>query len=106
MDSKDQMIPSPTDVIISAHFDLSTRIALSANSDNTLNHSIFVDAANVWGVDYSSAINDSSAIRSATGIGIDWYTPVGPLSFTYSIPLSKASTDKEQRFFFNLGSSF
>ena len=45
MDSKDQMIPSPTDVIISAHFDLSTRIALSANSDNTLNHSIFVDAA-------------------------------------------------------------
>jgi outer membrane protein assembly factor BamA len=33
-------------------------------------------------------------------------SPIGPLSFTYSIPLSKASTDKEQNFLFNIGSSF
>ena len=57
-------------------------------------------------VDYSSLISDSSKIRSSTGIALDIVSPIGPLSFTYSIPLSKASTDKEQNFTFNIGSSF
>jgi outer membrane protein insertion porin family len=67
---------------------------------------VFFDAGNVWGVDYSNAISDSSKIRSSTGVAIDLMSPVGPLSFTYSIPLSKSSTDKEQKFLFNIGSSF
>ena len=67
---------------------------------------VFFDAGNVWGVDYSDLISDSSKIRSSTGVAIDLMSPLGPLSFTYSIPLSKASTDKEQRFLFNIGSSF
>jgi outer membrane protein insertion porin family len=67
---------------------------------------IFFDIGNVWGADYSDLISDSSKIRSSTGIAVDLMSPVGPLSFTYSIPLSKSSTDKEQRFLFNIGSSF
>ena len=67
---------------------------------------LFLDVGNVWGVDYSSTISDSSKIRSTTGIALDIVSPIGPLSFTYSIPLSKASTDKEQNFLFNIGSSF
>jgi outer membrane protein insertion porin family len=67
---------------------------------------VFFDAGNIWGVDYSNAISDSSKIRSSTGVAIDLMSPVGPLSFTYSIPLSKSSTDKEQKFLFNIGSSF
>jgi outer membrane protein insertion porin family len=74
--------------------------SLSANSF------LFLDIGNVWGVDYSSLISDSSKIRSSTGIALDIISPIGPLSFTYSIPLSKASTDKEQNFTFNIGSSF
>lgn len=70
------------------------------------NSFLFLDVGNVWGVDYSSLISDSSKIRSSTGIALDIVSPVGPLSFTYSIPLSKASTDKEQNFTFNIGSSF
>lgn len=70
------------------------------------NSFLFLDLGNVWGVDYSSLISDSSKIRSSTGIGLDIVSPIGPLSFTYSIPLSKASTDKEQNFTFNIGSSF
>jgi outer membrane protein insertion porin family len=57
-------------------------------------------------VDYSDIISSSSKIRSSTGVAIDLMSPVGPLSFTYAIPLSKASTDKEQKFLFNIGSSF
>ena len=66
----------------------------------------FFDAANVWGVDYSSTINDSNKIRSSVGLGIDWYTPVGPLSFSYAGALTKASTDKTESFRFNLGTTF
>jgi outer membrane protein insertion porin family len=67
---------------------------------------LFFDMGNVWGADYSSLISDSSKLRTSTGIALDLVSPVGPLSFTYSIPLSKASTDKEQNFLFNIGSSF
>lgn len=67
---------------------------------------LFLDMGNVWGVDYSDAISSSSKIRSTVGIALDLMSPIGPLSFTYSIPISKASTDKEQNFLFNIGSSF
>ena len=68
--------------------------------------SIFLDAGNVWGVDYSSTVAESNTIRSSTGVGIDWHTPVGPLSFSLATPLSKASTDKTESFRFNLGTTF
>ena len=67
---------------------------------------LFFDVGNIWGVDYSDVISDSSKIRSSSGIALDIVSPLGPLSFTYSIPFSKASTDKEQSFVFNIGSSF
>jgi outer membrane protein insertion porin family len=67
---------------------------------------VFFDIGNVWGVDYSDLISDSSKLRSSFGVAVDIVSPIGPLSFTYSIPVSKASTDKEQNFLFNIGSSF
>jgi outer membrane protein insertion porin family len=67
---------------------------------------VFFDIGNVWGVDYSDLISESSKIRSSTGLAVDLMSPIGPLSFVYSVPLSKASTDKEQKFLFNIGSSF
>jgi outer membrane protein insertion porin family len=71
-----------------------------------VNTFLFLDMGNVWGVDYSSLISDSSKLRTSTGVALDLMSPIGPLSFTYSIPLSKAPTDKEQIFLFNIGSSF
>ena len=72
----------------------------------TADFSVFLDAANVWGVDYSSSIDDSNKIRSAAGIALDWHTPVGPLSFSYAGVISKATTDKTEAFRFNLGTTF
>ena len=68
--------------------------------------SIFLDAANIWGVDYDSSLGDNSKIRSSIGIGVDWFTPVGPLNFTISEVLSKSDTDIEESFRFNLGTTF
>ena len=67
---------------------------------------IFLDAANVWGVDYFDGNDEGSELRSALGIGVDWLTPIGPLSFTLAEPLSKANTDKTESFRFNLGTTF
>ena len=70
-----------------------------------IDFNFFVDAANVWGVDYDSSL-DKSKLRSSTGIGIDWYTPIGPLSFSFARPISKADTDKAETFRFNIGTTF
>ena len=66
----------------------------------------FVDAANLWGVDYDSSLDDSGSIRSSTGIALDWFSPIGPLSFSLAYPITKESGDKEESFRFNLGTSF
>ena len=72
----------------------------------SLDISIFLDAANVWGIDYDSSLNDNNSIRSSIGLGINWSTPVGPLSFSFAQPLSKNETDIIEKFRFNLGTSF
>ena len=68
--------------------------------------SIFVDAANVWGVDYNSVLEKNNKIRSAVGINMDLNTPIGPLSFSLSQAITKASTDVTETFRFNLGTTF
>ena len=80
---------------------------LFANSQ-TVDAIIFFDAANIWGVDYDSSLNDDdgSEIRSSIGIGIDWFTAIGPLNFSFSEVISKKKTDEEESFRFNLGTTF
>ena len=68
--------------------------------------SMFLDAGNVWGVDYDSSLNDTNKIRSSIGIGVDWFTLVGPLSVSFSHPISKVDTDRTETFKFNLGTTF
>ena len=75
------------------------------NSENT-NFLFFMDLANIWGIDYDSSIDDTNKIRSSIGIGIDWFTPVGPLNFSLAQPLSKSDTDITETFRFNLGTTF
>ena len=75
------------------------------NSQNT-NFSVFFDAANVWGIDYSSSLSDESKIRSSVGIAVDYFTPVGPLSFSLSEPITKGKNDITESFRFNLGTTF
>ena len=88
-----------------ASFNASTELPIFESLE-TIDFNMFYDAANVWGVDYNSSINDSSALRSSLGIGVDWYTPIGPLSFSLAQPLSKKSSDKTETFRFNLGTTF
>ena len=70
-----------------------------------LDFNLFIDAANIWHVDYDSSL-DSNKIRSSTGVSVNWFTPIGPLSFSYAIPLTESSSDKTESFRFQIGTSF
>ena len=73
---------------------------------DNLDVGVFLDAANVWGVDYDSNLDDNSKIRSSTGAALNLMTPIGPLSFSFATPITKASSDKTETFRFNLGTQF
>ena len=65
----------------------------------------FIDFGNVWEVDYNSSL-DSNKIRSATGLAVNWFSAIGPLTFSYAIPLSEEETDITEKFRFQIGTSF
>ena len=75
------------------------------NANENMDFNLFLDAAKLWHVDYDSSL-DSDKIRSATGISVNWFTPIGPLSFSYAIPISEAKSDKTESFRFRIGTSF
>ncbi len=90
----------------SSSFNLNTKMPELLPSFENIDLSFFVDAGNVWGVDYDSSRNDGSKIRSSTGVSLDVMTPIGPLQFSLSQPITKSSTDKTESFRFNLGTTF
>ena len=85
---------------------LSTSLPDLIPSFENIDLSAFLDAANIWGIDYSNSIKELNTIRSSAGLSIDVFTPVGPLNFSFSQPITKASSDKTESFRFNLGTTF
>ena len=83
----------------------STTLPEFGSNLETIDFQLFFDAANVWGVDYDSTL-DNSHLRSSVGLGVDWYTIVGPLNFSITQTLSKADTDKTESVRFNIGTTF
>ena len=73
--------------------------------NESIDFNFFLDFANVWEVDYDNSL-DSNKIRSSTGIAVNWFSGIGPLTFSYAIPLSEADTDITERFRFQIGTSF
>ena len=66
---------------------------------------MFADVGNIWGVDYNSSL-ETDEIRSSVGLGIDWLTAIGPLTFSFAHPITQAESDVTETFRFNLGTSF
>jgi len=76
---------------------------------------IFIDAGTVWGginttlgaqVLNVSEKFSTSRIRSSAGFGIQWLSPVGPLSLAWGFPINKVQGDLLRSFEFALGTSF
>ncbi len=89
-----------------AALNFDTTLPMVFTTLENLDMKYFFDTANLWGVDYSSDVDQSNTIRASTGFVIDWYTPIGPMNFSLSQDLSKADDDKTETFQFNLGTTF
>ena len=75
--------------------------------------SLFADAGSVWdndqhgkndGTSYKSTFTEE--LRYSAGAAFTWLSPMGPLKFSYAYPLNKKDGDEEQRFQFQLGTTF
>ena len=90
-----------------AALSLTTNLPMIAPTLQNFEFNYFLDVGNVWGTDYrASDFDDSNFLRVSTGAGIEWWTPVGPLSLTFSHAIQKKSTDEYEGFQFNIGTTF
>jgi len=77
---------------------------------------LFVDAGTLWGKASATipgfaplTINESfslSKVRSSAGFGIEWISPIGPISFVWGFPIRKVTGDIVKSFEFAVGGSF
>tara|TARA_X000000950_G_scaffold163022_2_gene199313 strand:- start:2414 stop:4666 length:2253 start_codon:yes stop_codon:yes gene_type:complete len=87
-------------------FNTSSTIPYILQTQENMDVKLFFDAGNIWGVDYSSTLDDSNKLRTSAGVALEILTPVGPLSFSYAEAISSASTDRTESFKFQLGTTF
>ena len=85
---------------------LSTTLPQILPSFQMADFNLFFDAANIWGIDYDSAIDQSNNIRSSIGVAMDLLSPIGPLNFSFSEAITKGKNDITETFRFNLGTTF
>ena len=71
-------------------------------SDNPVYLTIFSDVGKVWG-NKTDPTSSSESIRSSYGYGIKWYSPIGPLGFSWAFPLQDEDYDIKRSFLFSIG---
>jgi outer membrane protein insertion porin family len=74
-----------------------------AGNDRTLRLFAFTDVGRAFGE--NEKINFGE-LRSSIGVGLSWISPMGPLRFSYALPMKRQVTDKIQRLQFQIGTSF
>jgi outer membrane protein insertion porin family len=79
------------------------------HNDKSVRLSLFLDGGAAWGPGDIEGRYDklrASDLRYSAGLAVSWYSPIGPLKFSFGKPLNAQAGDKEQRFQFILGSVF
>jgi len=91
-----------------------------AEESNSVRTSLFVDAGNVWDTkfsieDYADLNNlpadfpdysDPDAYRLSTGLSLQWLSPLGPLTLSFSKALKQQQDDETEFFSFDIGRTF
>ncbi len=65
--------------------------------------SVFLDAGQIYANGQQSQFE---SFRYSAGVGVAWSSPIGPLKFSYAIPLNAREGDRQQRFQFQAGAAF
>lgn len=75
----------------------------SLGSADTFRLGLYFDAGTVF-ADYEDF--DADELRQSVGLSAKWFTPIGPLEFSYALPLNDRSGDDTKNFQFSLGAVF
>ncbi|WP_420591878.1 outer membrane protein assembly factor BamA [Bacterioplanoides sp.] len=88
----------------------SVRSVFFLDAGNTFTDECFkpsdIDVPNLNNHPYCDTGIDLSEIRTSFGAGLTWITAIGPLTFTYSVPLNEQRGDRTEGFEFSLGQVF
>lgn len=63
----------------------------------------FFDAGQVYGKGEPLSFSE---LRYSTGLSAAWISPIGPLKFSFGVPLNKKEGDKSESFQFQMGTTF
>ena len=74
-----------------------------AGNDRTLRLFAFTDVGRAFGESEKIKLGE---LRSSIGVGLSWISPMGPLRFSYALPMRRQVADKIQRLQFQIGTSF
>ena len=72
-------------------------------NDKSFRLSTFIDAGNVYGNGSGFSLG---LLRYSAGVGLSWYSPMGPLTFSYAVPLHAQPGDNVERLQFQMGTTF
>jgi outer membrane protein insertion porin family len=71
--------------------------------DKSVRASVFADAGQI----YANGTQPTyESFRYSAGLGLAWNSPVGPLKFSYAVPLNEKTGDRIQKFQFQVGTVF
>lgn len=100
---------------------------VSEKYQHNVRTSLFIDAATVWNTKWKQSevlgyyqsgealtagavanenFKNWKRVRASAGVGFQWLSPIGPLSFSYARPIRSFDGDDIERFQFSIGSSF
>jgi len=71
--------------------------------DKAVRGSVFFDAGQIWA---NGSQPQFESFRYSAGVGVQWNSPLGPLKFSYAVPINQHTGDREQRFQFQAGTAF
>ncbi len=75
---------------------------LNRFSDNPIDLNFFTDVGKVWS-NKNTPNSASESIRSSYGFGIKFYSPIGPVGFSWAFPIQDESYDNKRMFLFTIG---
>ncbi len=108
----EQSTLGPSDTLNSIYLGGSKKIVINAElnapfpgagNDRTLRMFAFTDVGRAFGEHEAVTTKE---LRASMGLGLSWISPMGPLRFSYAIPVRKQSMDKIQQLQFQIGTSF
>ncbi|RTZ58472.1 MAG: outer membrane protein assembly factor BamA [Gammaproteobacteria bacterium] len=92
--------PIGGDKRVLANMELFFPVPGAEKDSKSMRMGLFLDSGMVYGPDQNI---DLGALRYAAGVSFNWFSPVGPISISYGVPLNEEEDDEVERFQFTLG---